>query len=257
MPTQLSPEQHLEGLRAAMLAFIRYGDRAGLDAAVPTCPGWTVRDLVAHQGMVHRWSTSHLRGEPRTDAEAEAWAEEGRTSADPLEWLADGAIELVTVAKEAPDDLPALVFLHDAPAPRCFWLRRQCHETTMHAVDAQGAALGRPPRPEEVDWVAPDLAADGIDELLGGFLTRRRSRLRVAEPGTLLVAPDDLPDRWAVRLSAEPPVTTRLDTESSADEADWELTGAARELYLRLWNRTPPPVDAVPVSWTEAAAVSW
>lgn len=255
MSTQLTPEAHLEGLRAAMLAFIRYGDRAGVDAAVPTCPGWTVRDLVAHQGMVHRWSTSHLRGEPRTEEEAQAWEREGLASPDPLEWLADGAIELVTAAKEAPEDLEALVFLHDAPSPRAFWMRRQCHETTVHAVDAQAAALGRPPRTEEVDWVGAELAADGVDELLAGFLTRRKSRLRVSEPGTLLVSPDDVAQAWTVRLSPEPAVTTRVD--DAPEDADWELSGPARELYLRLWNRTPPPVDAVPVAWAEAAAISW
>ena len=34
--------------------------RAGLDAPVPTAPGWNVRDLVAHQGMVHR--SKHVIG---------------------------------------------------------------------------------------------------------------------------------------------------------------------------------------------------
>ncbi len=54
MPTQLPLARHLEGLRTAMVAFVRYADRAGLDAPVPTCPGWTVRDLVAYQGEAHR-----------------------------------------------------------------------------------------------------------------------------------------------------------------------------------------------------------
>ena len=40
---------------------------------------------------------------------------------------------------EAPVDLEAFVFLNDAPAPRQFWARRQCHETTIHAVDMSGA----------------------------------------------------------------------------------------------------------------------
>ena len=54
MPTELLPAQHLEGLRAAMVAFVRYAERAGLDAPVPTCPGWSVRDLVAHQDTGNR-----------------------------------------------------------------------------------------------------------------------------------------------------------------------------------------------------------
>ena len=31
-------------------------DEAGLEAPVPTCPGWTVNDLVLHMGEVHRWA---------------------------------------------------------------------------------------------------------------------------------------------------------------------------------------------------------
>ena len=28
---------------------------AELGAAVPSCPGWSVRDLVVHLGNLHRW----------------------------------------------------------------------------------------------------------------------------------------------------------------------------------------------------------
>ncbi|MFJ7770051.1 maleylpyruvate isomerase N-terminal domain-containing protein [Streptomyces sp. NPDC097107] len=31
-------------------------EAAGVDAKVPTCPGWQVRDLLRHTGMVHRWA---------------------------------------------------------------------------------------------------------------------------------------------------------------------------------------------------------
>ena len=32
------------------------------DGTVPTCPEWTVRDLVRHMGGVHRWATGFVRG---------------------------------------------------------------------------------------------------------------------------------------------------------------------------------------------------
>ena len=38
-------------------------------AAVPTCPEWTVRDLVRHLGGVHRWATGHVAG-----GRTEVWA---------------------------------------------------------------------------------------------------------------------------------------------------------------------------------------
>ena len=250
MPTELPPTRHLEGLRAAMIAFVRYADRAGLRAPVPTCPDWTVRDLVVHQGMVHRWAAALVRGE--RDVEPERFEAEGRAEHDPLEWLRDGVIELAETLTRAPADTQALVFLNDAPAPREFWARRQCHETTVHAVDALSAALGRHPDPAET-WIEPDLAIDGIDELLGGFLTRPRSRMRCDEDSVLVVAPDDAPDWWLVELGPAAPETSRR--VGPRADGDWVLTGTAVDLYLSLWNRTErPPLEG---GWRERAAVTW
>ena len=52
---------------------MRYADRAGLGAPVPTCPEWTVRDLVAHVVTTHRSVVSTLdEVEPReTDERAD------------------------------------------------------------------------------------------------------------------------------------------------------------------------------------------
>lgn len=264
VPTDLSVARYLSWLRTAMIAFVRYADRAGLDAPVPTCPGWTARDLVAHQGMVHRWAAALLRGE-HVD-EPESWEREGKAALDPLEWLRDGVVDLAGALYAAADDASAPVFLNDAPAPRLFWARRQCHETTIHAVDAQAAALGRAPRPDEIEWVDHDLALDGLDELLAGFLTRRRSPLRMPEESVLAVRPDDADVWWRLTLTPEPAVTVRVvgtpDDEAADDEVDWVLDGTARELYLRLWNRTEPPAGAVSpaagvLDWPALSAVTW
>ncbi|MGI5037925.1 maleylpyruvate isomerase N-terminal domain-containing protein [Streptomyces sp. JAC128] len=37
---------------------------------MPTCPGWRVRDLIRHTGMVHRWATGMVVDESRTCREA-------------------------------------------------------------------------------------------------------------------------------------------------------------------------------------------
>lgn len=267
MPTRLTPAAHLAGLHAAVAGFVAQVERAGPDAPVPTCPEWTVRDLVAHQGMVHRWAAALVRGERPADADVAALEAAGRAAGDLGGWLRAGADEVVRAVEEAPDDRPALVFLNDAPAPRAFWARRQCHETTVHAVDALAAALGRPPRAEET-WIDPVLARDGIDELLGGFLTRPRSRLRCEEEAVLVVAPDDTGgeggagDWWEVSLGPRPAVVTRHSTPYDDEvDADWELTGPAVEVYLRLWNRAevPQPSRAgAPVDdWARLTAVRW
>ena len=226
---------HLEGLRTAAMAFVRYADRSGLPAPVPTCPGWTVRDLVAHQGRVHRWAAAELRGTSIDGAEVER---AGRASADPLEWLRDGVVDLArAVLEPTPPGVRPLVFLADADpaAPRGFWARRQCHETTIHAVDALAAALGRFPRSSET-WIDPAVALDGIDELLTGLLPRPRSRLRCEEGMRIAVRADDGPG-WLVEVSGGPPVTTRLAPGAALPSYDVLLGGSPVELYLTLWNR--------------------
>ncbi|QIG45260.1 maleylpyruvate isomerase family mycothiol-dependent enzyme [Nocardioides anomalus] len=256
MPTQLTTAQHLAGLREAASAFTTYADRAGVDAPVPTCPEWTVLDLVAHQGMVHRWAAALVRGRHPDDDEVTGFEAAGRAAADPTGWLAEGVADLASALEAAPETLDAPVFLLDAPRPAAFWARRQCHETSVHAVDALAAALGRPPRADEV-WLDPELAGDGIDELLGGFLTRPRSRLRCEEDALLVVRPDDVTDWWSVELGPRPARTTRHGG-AEPPEADWELTGGAVELYLRLWNRTDAAGSEGPADqWRHLTAVRW
>ena len=204
MPTSLSPDQHLAALRDAVSAFARHAQEAGLDVPVPTCPDWTVRRLIGHQGMVHRWAAANLRG--RT-IEIDATERAGRRAPSPVDWLRDGAIDLVAAITDAPDDVRTVVFLNDAPGPRAFWARRQCHETTIHAVDALAAALGRYPAAADT-WIDPAVAVDGIDELLAGFMTRNKSRLRSEQPMTIGVLVEESPTGWLVQVGPAPAVVT-------------------------------------------------
>ena len=218
MPTQLPLARHLDGLRTAMVAFVRYADRAGLDALVPTCPGWTVRDLVAYQGAAHRATAAMLRGGGPVPPEPMV--------GDPLEWLRDGAIDLVEAITRAPQE---------------FWARRACHQTTLRAVDALAAVFGRVPDPAET-WIEVDLAVDGIDEQLTGFATRPTSTLRSDQEGVLVVAPHDVPDWWLVRVGPGPAGAVRGSGPlPDLPAADWELTGSAVGLYLALWDRSAGP----------------
>ncbi len=233
MPTTLDFTAHGEGIGNAAAVLRNNAAAAGLTAAVPTCPGWTVADLVTHQGLVHRWATAIVEGrQPREEAEV---LTEAAGTPDLLEWLDDGMVDLLNALAGAPEDLDVWFFLPDAPAPRQAWARRQCHETTIHAVDAMAARLGRPPRPDEV-WFTRELARDGIDELLHGFATRSRYAYRPERAGRLLIAPDDVEAAWSVTVG--PDGTT---TAPGADApADVRLTGPAAGLYLGLWNRGNP-----------------
>lgn len=248
--TDLPLSDHLEGLRAALVPFADAIDRVGKDVPVPTCPTWKTIDLVAHQGMVHRWATANIRGTTLDGAEVQR---DGRRTKDPGEWLRDGAIEFVTALSAAPDDLRSTRFLRDAPPAKAFWARRQCHETTIHAVDAIAASLGRPVEAVDVPWVTPTLARDGIDELLTGFLPREPSDLHTDEPVRLLVAPTDTDAAWLVQIDGRAPVTTRLEGPVDADVV---VLGPVVACYLTLWNRSS---EVAPRDWSfwGRSAIDW
>jgi uncharacterized protein (TIGR03083 family) len=255
VPTSLTTEKHLAALRDAVSAFVRHAGEAGLDVPVPTCPDWTVRRLIGHQGMVHRWAAANLRGK---SIEIEATERAGRRAPSPVDWLRDGAIDLVAAISEAADDVRTIVFLNDAPPPRAFWARRQCHETTIHAVDALSAALGRYPLARDT-WIDPAVALDGIDELLSGFMTRNKSRLRSDEPLAIAVLADESPTGWLVEVSERPAVVTIAERDEVADRGGVRLEGSAVAVYLTLWNRSDEldvddaardPWRRAPVTWS-------
>jgi uncharacterized protein (TIGR03083 family) len=230
MPTLLSLEDHLGALVRSGAALREAAAMAGLDARVPTCPAWDVTKLVIHQGMVHRWAAANLRG--ATNHDTSASQAEGKAAARLLDWYSQGLAALVDTLQTTADDATAVVFLRDAPPPRRFWARRQAHETTIHSADAISAVCRRWPTASDVD-VDPVLAADGIDELLMGFITRGKGRLHAAEPYTVLVRTNDTGHAWTLRIGEGPIVTTPGGTE----RPEAFFPGTAVQLYLSLWNR--------------------
>lgn len=253
----LTFDEHGDGIGSAATVLRANASACAPDRPVPTCPGWTVFDLVAHQGMVHRWATDHLRG--RRDVDPRSYEAEGRASGDQLGWFDVGATALLQALVDAPDDLDAPVFLPGAPSPKLFWSRRQCHETTIHAVDAMSARLGRAPRPDET-WVSDRLALDGIDELIAGFVPRpRRWAVHTDSPTTLLVRPTGAELAWHVAFSPGAPATTsRLDGTEQLPAAEHEIVGDPVSVYLGLWNRVDLESAGEGLRWwRDVMRVTW
>lgn len=260
MPTSLSFAAHGTGIGDAGSVIRAQAVAAGLDAPVPTCPGWTMRDLVVHVGLAHRWAIANLagKGPDQWPSEASVTAE-AAAAPDLLDWFDEGLVGVLHDLASSPEDLQAFFFLKDAPPPRHAWARRQCHEMTIHGVDAMAARLGRLPSPAET-WITPELAADGVDELLMGFVPRKSGTLRSPAPVTALVRATDVDRAWTMRLSEAPVVTITGTRQEATAAADVLVEGSAVELYLGLWNRgeltQSGPVDLLAV-WRRDQRVEW
>jgi uncharacterized protein (TIGR03083 family) len=225
-------EDHIAALRTEGELFTGVLRRADLDAVVPTCPEWTVRELARHTGRVHRWAASYARGARpdvmTADEEEHAWGAMPEDAAL-VDWFRDGHAGLVDALATAPGDLACWSFL-PAPSPLAFWARRQAHETTIHRVDAELAGAGHTAVPAE-------FAVDGLDELLLCFFSRPRNRLRFDDPKTLAIVATDAGASWLVRIGPEGASAQRRD--GGPPDADATVAGPASALYLGLWNRGP------------------
>ncbi|HEV7467609.1 MAG TPA: maleylpyruvate isomerase family mycothiol-dependent enzyme, partial [Candidatus Dormibacteraeota bacterium] len=78
----------------------------------------------------------------------------------------------------------------------------------------------------------PEVAADGIDELVMGFVSRPGGRLRSDPPRTLAIVPTDIEAGWRVLIG---PDGSRGHREPG--EAGCTVRGTASDLHLLLWNR--------------------
>jgi uncharacterized protein (TIGR03083 family) len=199
--------------------------RTDLDTPIPTCPGWTMRDLVRHTGGVHRWATAHVVGRLLRPVDGLDQVVPAQPEDDVLvEWFAAGHAALVQALRDADPNLACWTFL-PAPSPLAFWARRQAHETGIHRVDAESPA-------DSITPFQPAFAADGIDELLYCFVTRPGGRLRAAEERSLHLHATDVGRDWLVQIGPE-----RVRVTDDAGEGDCGVRGSASELHLLLWNR--------------------
>jgi uncharacterized protein (TIGR03083 family) len=228
-------------------------EQAGPTAPVPTCPDWVVRDLLLHLGGVHRWAATFVgqaRTEPIDIVEPHDIADELPDDGGLVAWFRTGVTELVDVLTAAPADLDCWHFMRTAPSGSSFWARRQAHETTIHCVDAEAAAGLPSPIPSA-------LAADGVDEMLCGFLPRNR-RLHADSARSVLVSATDTGDHWLVRYGPERPAAARV---PEAVDADHAIAGTAADLYLALWNRRPwdglTNDDGLAGLWADSVQVRW
>jgi uncharacterized protein (TIGR03083 family) len=203
--------------------------KAGPAAAVPSCPEWTVLDLVRHQAAVHSWAAQAIVTAP--DAGPPEWPKPPKEWDEALAWWDSQVRVLLARLRETPPDRPAWTF--DGTNRAGWWARRQAHETSIHRLDAE-LATGH-----DVPTLLFDseFAADGIDEFLTVMVPRQLQKGRAVEgTGRLLIHAADAGRTWDTRLTAGEPIVVTAVHDSAVD-SDATLAGTADAVYRRLWGR--------------------
>jgi uncharacterized protein (TIGR03083 family) len=243
--------EHIDALRRQGELLADAAMRAGLDATVPPCPPWLVKDLLRHTGYVHRWAARHITECPAEILDGPPGEEMLRGGAADdrlLGWFREGHAALVKTLATADPALECATFMA-APSPLAFWARRQAHETAIHRADAE-SALGATPGYEA------EFAADGIDELITGFGRRRKYQPGADGGGTLRVLAADTGDAWSIE-AREGRLHPRRDTAGAAPDASCTVSGPASGVYLYLWNRADAARAGVTVTGDPALLASW
>jgi uncharacterized protein (TIGR03083 family) len=137
------------------------------ETPVPSCPGWSMNQLLKHVGRGHRWS-AQIIAERRLAELDPREVHGGKPPSDvdgAIDWLNQSAKAVIdAVDRVGPE---TRVWTFTGPKPAGWWIRRRVHEATVHRADAVLALGGEFELPSELaadaisEWI--DLATRGAD----------------------------------------------------------------------------------------------
>jgi uncharacterized protein (TIGR03083 family) len=229
---------------------------ADLSVTVPTTPDWTLARLLRHVGGNLRSVELAVRdGAPVTEPERQVPDHGGPPGDDPAAidaWLAEAAARAAETLGKAGPDTQAQVW--QVRWPTAVWARRAAHDIVVHRADAAGAVGAG-------YGVAPDLAADAVDEfldLLAGLGAAQGAEAG-GDPGpggTIHLHATDaapgVPAEWLVELDA-PGFRWRHAHERATVAVRVPLADLLRVVTRRL----PPDSDRVEVLGDRQVLDTW
>lgn len=190
-----------------------------LDTEVPSCPGWTIDDLVAHTYEAHYFWAS-IAGQQLQDPEEVA--ERPRPPrAELISTYRAGLAELVQALRSTDPQTRVWSWSQE---PDVAWIRRRmAQETAVHRWDAQSAVGSEEP-------IDSRLAVDGIDEFLEFFVTD----LEEVPDMTVHLHATDTDGEWLIQIK-----DGQMGLVHEHGKGDVAVKGAASDLLLLLWGRIP------------------
>jgi uncharacterized protein (TIGR03083 family) len=233
---------------------------ADLSVTVPTTPDWDLAQLLRHiGGNLRALETAVRTGTAVTEPEVQVPDHGGPPGGDPAAldaWLASAAARAAETLRQAGPEVQAQLWT--VRWPTALWARRAAHDLVVHRADAAGA-VGAP------YTVAPDLAADAVDEFLDllASLPPAASAHEGAGAGTAdgpggtvhLHATDAGPGQgleWLVDY-APPGFTWRR----AHERADVAVRGPLPDLLRVVTRRLPPSAEGVEVLGDRALLDAW
>jgi uncharacterized protein (TIGR03083 family) len=200
---------------------------------VPTCPGWTLKQLFTHVGRGSRWA-AQIIAERRSQPLDPRDVRNGRPPDDPdaaIDWLNGGPQQVIKAIDQVGSD--ARVWTGAGMRPAGWWIRRLLHEVGVHRADA-AIAVGADYDP------SPDLAADAISEWIELMVVQsaRQTTPPVEHGRTLHLHATDAglgpTGEWTI-LNDDDGVSWTHDH----GKGDVALRGTATDLLLAIVRRRP------------------
>lgn len=235
-------ESHVSGLGAASEQFLALIPSSDVDVVVPSCPEWSVADLVYHLSQVQSFWRTLLEMPSLLPDEVEALI---RPSDQDLK----GVFEAVSHELQH-----ALV--SRKPTEACWswsprggtvgWVaRRQHHEALIHLADLQLAVDG------QTSDIDPVIAVDGIDEMIDVMLDDFPQWMAYEARWLVDLVIDERAGQGRERLltvgflAGTSPETGKAYTDLPAariaeyGQPDATVRGRASDMDLWLWGRGP------------------
>jgi uncharacterized protein (TIGR03083 family) len=209
---------------------LRAAAAGNLDARVPGCPDWSVRDLVAHLGEVQLFWSAAVAAGPADQPPGDDVIGDRDPHGDLLTWSADATTALLDALEEAGPDRGCWAWWSASGAPMTAGAvaRHQVQEAGVHAFDAQQAAGRAEPLP-------PPVAADGVGEFLTVGL-RCMGAWPHDRAAVVLEAGDG--GTWHLDLGSEGAHPTLLDEgQAGAMRRDATVTADPGDLVLAFYRR--------------------
>lgn len=236
--TEFSPTQARRAIVEHTRRLAESAAAAGPAAAVPTAPGWTITDLVAHVGQTQHWVAETI--ERRITDPTQLPTVMAVLPTDPggwQAWLSESARRVASACSDVALNAPVFNAAGDERSGTRFWMSSVLTEAVVHGFDAANAAA----RPADID---ADIAAAVISNHLA-MLTSPTWEMQRAESAhairgtgeTLQWLATDVADdagAWFVERRSD-----GATWQPGTRRADVTVTGPARALLLTLTRRLP------------------